>query len=101
MHQPGGHTVTVLPSRPASAPAPVLRETPRNHAELNAFIAERAKAGLPLPTAPLSLAAQTGPALAVLDAHQHAARPVAVMPPLAALARAKLRAALNGRPGAR
>ncbi|MCJ2068469.1 hypothetical protein MKK75_06555, partial [Methylobacterium sp. J-030] len=99
LHQPGGHTVTVLPYRPASAS--VLREAPRNHAELNAFIAERAKAGLPLPTAPLSLAAQTGSALAVLDAHQHAARPVAEMPALEAVARAKLRDALNVRAGAR
>ncbi|MCJ2069837.1 hypothetical protein MKK75_13715, partial [Methylobacterium sp. J-030] len=71
-----------------AAPAPVLRETPRNHAELNAFIAQRAKAGLPLPTAPLSLVAQTGSALAVLDPHQHAARTVAEMPRLEAVARA-------------
>ncbi|MCJ2087513.1 hypothetical protein MKK88_16210 [Methylobacterium sp. E-005] len=101
LHQPGGHTVTALPSRPASAS--VLREAPRNHAELNAFIAERAKADADLARRPaaLSPAAQTGSALTVLDAHQHAARPVAEITPLVAEARSRLRDAQNVRAGAR
>ncbi|MCJ2138458.1 hypothetical protein [Methylobacterium sp. E-066] len=91
--------VTVLPTRTSTAP--VLREAPRNHGELNAFLAERARVDVSRPPAELSLAAQTGSALAVLDAHQQSAGPAPEMPALEVEARARLRDALNCRAGAR
>jgi hypothetical protein len=99
MHNPVDTRVTVLPTRTSAVPA--RREAPRNHAELNAFLAERAQEGVSRPPAELSLAAQTGSALAVLDAHQQPARPVPEMSALEVEARARLRDALNRRAGAR
>lgn len=103
LHNPVDKRVTVVPATTPLAPA--LREAPRNHAELHAFIAERAQTSMAQKgkgLAPhLSLAQQTGSALAVLTAAQTGDTVAPPMPAMEAEARARLQDAINVRAGAR